>query len=446
MPRLTFGQGRGCCNFSVRPRPVSVTIHPALFLAIPDSAEVLVMCRLCRSLVALVLLAAAAPGAEIYPLKGDAIKGDIVRVTDTEVVFKQGDKQVTRPVKEVLRIDFRDVAKPAAGTTWTQVELTDGTVLLASKWLLKKRELELTLLAGPVIKLPIAMVSNILNQGNVDTHQRDWKTRLFNTRGREAVVVKSEGIISNLDATLGDGDEAGTSITFAVTIEGETSTQTRKLSTIHGLIFKHVLDTKASKVTCKLLDTMQDVVMVSSLVSKEGGFTVTTPGGAKLDFTNEQIARLDYTKGRLDYLSELKPIKLVQKSNLDEDGKPDQWHVYTNTNLNKGTLTLGGVTYKYGLAVKPYVEMTWDLKGEYRELSMVIGIDDNVSAVGGTTIVFERDGKEIATETISSEDKKRHKEVTLNIRDAQKLRIIVKSDGEFDTSRHLDLADAKVSK
>ena len=60
--------------------------------------------------------------------------------------------------------------------------------------------------------------------------------------------------------------------------------------------------------------------------------------------------------------------------------------------------------------------------------------------------MFEGDGKELATETISSEDKERFKALTLNIKDVQKLKITVKSDDEFDTARHLDLADAKVSK
>jgi hypothetical protein len=400
--------------------------------------------RLSRTVLALVVAASAAAGAEIYPPKGEPIKGDIVSVSDKEVVFKQGDKTVTRPIKEVLKIDYRDVGRPAAGTTYTQVELTDGTTLLASKWSLKKREMELRLLAGPVVKLPLSVVANVLNQAQVEAHRRDWKSRVLNTRGREALVLKADNIINNIEGTLGEGDETGTSISYVPAMEEKT--RTRKLATLHGLIFKHTLEAKSPAIQCKLLDTLEDVVIVSSLTSREGGLSVTTPAGAKIDFSNEQIARLDYTKGRLDYLSQLEPIKVVRKSNLDDGKEPDQWHIYKDTNLNKGPLTLGGVTYRFGLAVKPFVEITWDLKGGYRELEVTIGIDDNVSVAGGTTIVFERDGKELATETISSDDKKRYKKLTLNIKDVQKLKITVKSDGEFDTSRHLDLADAKVSK
>jgi hypothetical protein len=197
---------------------------------------------------------------------------------------------------------------------------------------------------------------------------------------------------------------------------------------------------------CKLLDTIQDVVMVSSVASKDGGLTVTTPAGAKIDFRNEQVARLDYTKGKLEYLSDLAPSKVVEKSNLDEGDNPDQWHVYKDTNLDKKPLTVGGATYAKGLALKPYAELNYVLKGDYREFEAVVGIDDAVSAAGAVILVIEGDGKELTNLTINSEDKKRSRSVVLNIKDVQRLRIIVKADGEFDTSRHLDLADAKLRK
>jgi hypothetical protein len=399
----------------------------------------------CRSLLVLAVLAGASHAADIVPVKGETIKGNIVRITDTQVVFSQDGKEVTRPIKEVLRIDYRDIGKSGA-TNYSQVELTDGTILLVSKSLIKKRDVELTLLAGSVIKVPLDVVANVLREAHVESHRRDWKTRVFNTRNRSAMVVKRDDVISNLICTLGDGNEAGTGISIAVTIDDKTETRTRELSTVHGLIFKHILDAKAAPVAFKLLDTLGDVVMVSGVTSRDGGLIVSTPAGAKIEFRNEQIAQLDYSKGRLDYLSALEPSKVEARSNLDEGGGPDQWHVYKDTNLNKEPLTVGGVTYQRGLSLKPYVELTYDLKGEYRELSVVVGIDDKISAAGGTTVIFERDGKELARETISSDDKVRHKTLTLNITDVQRLKIIVKSNDDFDTSRHLDLADAKVSK
>jgi len=405
--------------------------------------------RICRTILAIFLLTPLlAPAADIFPVKGEPFKAEVISITDKDLVYKEGDKEVTKPLKEILKIDYREVGKIAAGGKYALVELTDGTQLAASKWLMKKKVLEITLLAGPTLKLPSTMVASVLNPGQDETARRDWKSRVFNMRGKEAVVVKrkvkSGEVISSLECTLGEGDETGTKITFAVEIGGVAEEGKRDLAALQGIIFKSTLPATATAANCKLLDTHQNVVMVSSLSVKEGSMTLTTPAGAKIELKRDEVARLDYTKGRQEYVSDLEPSKMVAKSNLDDEPYP--WFVFKDSNLNKGPLTLGGTTYYKGLAIKPHVELTYDLKGEYVEFECVVGIDDNVSALGATTLVIERDGKEIKRLTISSDDKKRFQTVLLNIKDAQRLRFIVQAEGDFDTSRHLDLADAKLRK
>jgi len=383
---------------------------------------------------------------EVTLLKGDPIPGDILSINNAEVVVSKGGEKKTIPLANVLKIDFQPVAVLNPSIKYARIELTDGTVLLASAWKIRKRDLTLQLLSGPEVTIPLKAVANLLHAAEDEKHRADWKSRTFNNRGREAIVVKKGEVISNIECTLGEGDAEGKTITLAVLIDGEPTTLKRNQNAAHGFLFKTVLDPKAPPVQCKLIDTLGNTVMVAELQPREGGLKAITPAGAVLDFTYKQIARLDYTKGKLDYLSALTPSKIVAKSNLDEDTKPDQWHVYKDTNLNKGPLSLGGVTYASGLALKPYTELTYDLDGEYREFSALVGLDDNVSAVGKTILVIEGDGRELASVEISADDKKRFRPLTLNIKDVQKLKIIVKADGEFDIARHLDLADAKISK
>ena len=186
--------------------------------------------------------------------------------------------------------------------------------------------------------------------------------------------------------------------------------------------------------------------MVSSLTGKEGGVSVTTAAGVKLDVPFERIVRVDYTQGRLEYLSDLTPTKIVTRSNLDDEETPDQWHVYKDSNLDKKPMVLAGVTYSKGLALKPYAELIFDLKGDYREFEAMAGIDDGISVAGSAILQIEGDGKELASIQLPSPDKSRVKALKISVKDVQRLRIIVRSDGEFDTARHLDLADAKIRK
>jgi hypothetical protein len=207
------------------------------------------------------------------------------------------------------------------------------------------------------------------------------------------------------------------------------------------------------------LDTIQDVVMVSSVSPREGGLIVTTPAGAKIDFTNEQIARLDYAKGKLDFLSELAPTNLVIRPNRFETGEAkDKWFVYKDTNLRNQPIKLHGTTFTRGLTLLPEVEMTYDLKGEYREFSATVGIDDETNAEGEVTLVIEGDGKELTSVPIVYKTEKSKtgepkkpvkplKPITLNIKDVQKLKVVLKARDELNgLSIGVSLGNAKVNK
>jgi len=273
-------------------------------------------------------------------------------------------------------------------------------------------------------------------------------TRVAAQRGKDVCVVLNKvGVPQNIICTFGEANEAGTEIEFSSDITGEVKTYTRKLDGVHGLIFKNTLDPKAPPVVCKLLDAVQNIVMVSSVTGSEKGFSVTTPAGAKLEFGPGQVGRLDYSKGRLDYLSDLEPVTLVSRANLQEEDRPEQQHVIRDQGpkAERTPLTLGGVAYSKGLALKAYTEMVFDLKGDYREFAAVIGLDDNSAAAEPMVLVVEGDGKELASLTVNPADKKRFQPLKLNIKDVNKLRVIVKTSSLLDVGS-LDLADAKVSK
>lgn len=404
-----------------------------------------------RVLLAGLLLVSAADAGEVSLLKGAPIKGDIVSVSDKEVVINDGAANQKVPIANVLKVDYADVGVPPADAKYSLAELTDGSILKVSTYSIKKKQVELGLLVGAKVSLPLNCVSNILSPGEVASHRADWANRVLNTKGREAIVVNREGVISNISCTFGQGSDDGTTLDAAVTIGMKALVTRRKLGRVegadHGFIFKYTLDPKAPLPTCRLYDTYGDLVVVSEVsTTKAGGLEVTTPAGVKLEFTRAQLARLDYAPGKLDYLSDLVPVRVVAHSNLDEEAKPDQWHVYKDTNLNKGKITLGGTVYNKGLALKPYAELSYNLRGNYRALSLVVGVDDKVKSSGASVLLIEGDGKEMAQIKIDSADKVRFKDVKLNIKDVRELKIIVKSGGLFDISRHLDLADIKVSK
>jgi hypothetical protein len=223
--------------------------------------------RFLRVLLAVGLIVCAARAGEITTVVGDkeeVIKDvDVVSVSAKEVVYKVGNKEVTRPIGEVMRIEYRDAAKVAADKKYALVELTDGTVLLVSQWAIKGNDLEMTLLSGPTVTMPTSVIISILNNAKDDKDRNDWRNRVINTRGKDAVVLKRVAtrydkklkkeveirdennnltyVTSTLVATLSPGDEKGETIKVAVVIpddkgKDEVREVVYKQSSLHGII------------------------------------------------------------------------------------------------------------------------------------------------------------------------------------------------------------------
>ena len=81
-------------------------------------------------LPALVLLLCASPAwaAELRTLKGEGQAGDVVRVTDKEIVIARGGEQVARRWPRSCN-STSTPPTPSPPAEFTDVELTDGSLL-----------------------------------------------------------------------------------------------------------------------------------------------------------------------------------------------------------------------------------------------------------------------------------------------------------------------------
>jgi hypothetical protein len=393
----------------------------------------------------LLLAAANSTGAELRTLKGEKIVGDIVKVTAKEVVVNRGGEEVSKPLAEILQIDYNPEAKSPIDS-FADVELTDGSLLHCAKYTIRGKDIALTLLKGQELTLPLAVISNILNEANVDKHRKEWTERLADRRAkkkrRDMLAVRKEDVLNVLEGTLGDGDDKGESIEFSISSGRKRSVP---VSGIAGLIFERAVDPNAAPVLCKVTDTVRDVLLASAVTSSDTGLTVTTPSGAKIELAPALVVRLDYSGGKLTWLSDLEPTQVVETF---IDNNP--FHYKRDHNLEDGPIRLDNVVYSRGLALHATTELEYDLKGDYREFKAVVGIDDLVGGWPGPVVLrIEGDGKVLKELTFDRRDKVRHKDLALGIKDVQKLRLRVAPGGEGskdDLGLHLDLADAKVSK
>src|SRR5262249_11119528 len=120
-------------------------------------------------------------------------------------------------------------------------------------------------------------------------------------------------------------------------------------------------------------------------------------------------------------------------------------HFHRDSNLDNRPIQLGNKVYSKGLAIHSRTELTFDLDGAFRQFSAIVGMDDNVDGrEGATVVIIEGDGKQLRKLEVAP--KSAPQPVALNINNVQKLKIVVVSSDLLDLGRHVDLADAKVTK
>jgi hypothetical protein len=326
------------------------------------------------------------------------------------------------------------------------VELADGSLLHCGQVALRGKQVEADLAGGQKLTFPLDAVGYILNDAHDPRGQRQWKELRAKKRSSDVLASVRDGDLVTLPGTFGDAADDGQTINFDLNSQGQP--RAIPLGRIRGFLFLRQPDPKAPPVLCKLSDTSADLVMVSDVAVTADGLTVTTPAGVKIDYPRSLLLKLDFSRGKLTYLSDLEPAKVAYASTED---RPEPYR--RDKNLDNGDLKLANAdkakdcprTFAKGLALHAYTSLEYDLGGDYREFRAWVGVDQDVGSAGGATKVeIQGDGKELFSDTVSPADPPVR--VTCNVKDVRRLRIIVSSPDLLDLGRHVDLADAQVSK
>lgn len=401
------------------------------------------------SLLALLLCAAAASAAELKTLKGEVVTGEVVSVTAKEIVLDVAGDKKTFAVSLIAAVDYAKPAKLPADAKWTDVELVDGTILRCSTFTLKKTTVAVKLLGSNVeVTMPLDAIANVLRNAQNPVLRTGWNARVAVRRNNDAVAVDNDGVINAIDCTILEADAAGENLTFKLKSSGKDLT--KPLAGFTGLLFQRRLNPEAPPVVCKLTDVGLSNLMVAGIESKDGALQVKTSAGVTLNYQPAQLVRLDYSSANLAYLSDLTPSKIIETSTEDRVE-----HYRKDHNMDDRPLRLLGTVYPKGLALHSTTELEFKLKGEYRTLQGIAGIDDQVGGHNRPVVlrIWADDGvgnpKMILEKTFTRKDpKERVAPIMLNIKDVQTLKLVVTfADGDLlDLGLHLDLADIRVIK
>jgi len=166
-------------------------------------------------------------------------------------------------------------------------------------------------------------------------------------------------------------------------------------------------------------------------------------GGETLQVPSESIVELDYSFGKVQYLSELEPRSVDYTPMFNVT-----WQYRRDKSLDGNPIRLNRKSFSRGLSIHSKTVLTYRLPAGYRRFRAIMGIDDEITRVGGDVDVviegLDRDG--VASELLRK-DVRLHEPsqpIDLEIDGVSDLRITVDFGEGLDIGDHLDLAEARI--
>ncbi len=385
-----------------------------------------------RTLAVFLVLSSALLADELRTLGGKVIVGKVTKVSDKDITLKTDKEEVKTPLDQVLAIDFQAV-KNLAGDKYSDVRLLDDTVLHCGKIAIKGKDVTLTLLSGADIKLPLQFLVSVVHQAQDPALKKKWADVSGNRIKRDRIVILKDGELNALEGTIGEVDAEGKTIVFKR--EGGDKPLTIQLDRLHGMIF-YRLEAAQGNPLCRAIDQQGNVLTAVKIGFDGKAYTLTTSFGAKITLAADALAKLDFNMGKLTYLSDMEPAKVVEKS-----GAGLVTHYRKDVNLDGEPIILERQHAK-GLSLHAYTQLEYNLAGKYKEFKAILGVDQRVGSESQAQVSITCDGEERFKGVITA---KETRPLAFSVKDITTLRITVSSRNFLDLHDHVTLADARVS-
>jgi hypothetical protein len=220
-----------------------------------------------------------------------------------------------------------------------------------------------------------------------------------------------------------------------------------KRSKVFGFARRHGAEAKMPPPVCRITDTAGSQWMVRSLSGAEK-LQWTTPAGLSVVQAANKIVQIDFSGGKIVYLSDLKP-ESVHWTPYFGAGKPlgavEQFYAPRyDHNFDANPLQLAGVQYRKGLALHCRTEIVYRLPGPFGHFRAVVGIDDAVRPGGKARLIVRGDEKVMLDALITGVEAPRI--LDLDLTAVRRLTIVVDFGDNLTTGEYLLLCNARLSK
>jgi len=381
---------------------------------------------------------AAGPQVEIHTLDKQVVTGVLAGLTADGATVQTADGEKTIALKQIMA--FQPTPAPAAReenpTIW--LELADGGRLTAKDFSVAKRIAKVTLTDGEVFEFPARMLRWVRFSASESKADAQWDEALKSKAGGDLLVVRKKDALDFLEGSI--GNVAPDKVDFQL---GGDPLEVKRLR-VDGLIYvSSVRDLKDP--VCQFED-VTGWRLPARVIEWEEGWKITTPAGVTLKRPAAALRKLDFSTGKVLFLSDLNWESAQTKSafSLESEKLKEEQAPHRDRPPWGKELKINGQVFPKGLCLASRTQLVYRLPAGLRVFQCAAGIDDSMAkASARVRLRILADDKTVVDEEIRKGDKVRDFEV--GILNVNRLTILVEHDVAAAAGR-LTLGNARVQK
>jgi hypothetical protein len=414
-----------------------------------------------RGILIAILLISPATAAEVAAVRLDGrnVTGELKDWDKSQVTVATAAGDEALAIKELLSLRLPQGSSAiSSAKSAIEIELDDGTVLPAAEFKISGTKATAQL-DNPASGDDASLVLNRKQLAAVrfapieGALEEQWREiRGMKPVSDVLVLLKRNG--QSLDYAEGVlGDVTPEKIRFKLD-EDELKVDRAKVA---GLIFFQ--RDEASDTDSYFVVEGRDGFKANVAGATLNGETITlvTVGGTRLNWPLVDVFAVDFSAGKLAYLSDLDPASVTTTPLISSPVGASLSGKYLEPRRDQsafgGPLMLGPSndtsvaaprSYSKGLAIRSRTELVYRLPAGYRRLNSIVGIDPATRANGKVRLTILGDDHPLFDEELAGADPPR--ELNIEIDGVKRLKLIVDYGDNLDTGDWLNLCDLRISK
>lgn len=384
-----------------------------------------------------VLVSAATPPVEISTLKGEQHVGQLDRLTADEVVLRTPTGVENLAAADLLAIRFPGATASVPKESPLEVRLVDSSLLRVASYQATATEALITHSQLGELKIPLNLVQSVRFAAADSKVDGEWKQLLSKASRKDQIAIRKNDVLDHLDGVIGALD-AGT-IKFR--LDGDDIPVKRER--VFGLIYAR-REGQPGRTTANLNLSAGDHLFAKSIGWDGDVWKVKLAAGPDLTIPGSEVQFIDYTLGKIAYLSNLEPRDVKYTPYF-----PDFiWEYRRDRSPPRSgppaAIGFGSKTYAKGLAVHSLTALKYRIGGDYRRFQALMGIDEYFYC-GNVDVTVKGDGRVLFKGPVHAGQPPQP--LDLDVTGVVELEIIVDyGEDKVDVGDWVNLADAKLVK